>query len=200
MDTSQRRIVIKVGGSLLSQPQFAERFQRWFARFENDCREANILLLAGGGALVDGLRQIEQANRLPEEVSHWAAISLMETQAKLLNAWLPEWKITSKIDPFASSKEDKPGRWIFAAHDFLQHEEPHCQGTRLPIGWQTTSDAIAGRLAVCIDAELILLKSAAPPNNLATDNWPALATAGYIDPVLPQLVGELASCQIRSDF
>jgi len=78
----------------------------------------------------------------------------------------------------------------------MRHGEPGIAGTRLPASWEVTSDAIAGRLAVALAAdELVLMKSALPAESDATE-LVALAAAGYIDPMLPRLAEELPPCRL----
>ncbi|MCA9240540.1 MAG: hypothetical protein KDA37_10085, partial [Planctomycetales bacterium] len=59
-------------------------------------------------------------------------------------------------------------------------------------GWQVTSDSIAARVAEVLDAELVLLKAAPPPDGRRQDlDW--LADAGYVDRWFPR-----ASLGLRS--
>jgi aspartokinase-like uncharacterized kinase len=68
-------------------------------------------------------------------------------------------------------------------------------GTRLPVGWEVTSDSIAARLAELLDARLTLLKSIPPPEFLEQSqdlrHWRALAEAGWIDRFFPDLAENL---------
>lgn len=185
-----RKIVIKVGGSLLSQPNFVKRFGNWFAPLQEANPKTSFILIVGGGAPVEGLRQIDQANRLEESLCHWLAVKQMNLNGKLVDSLLEDWVLTKKLAPIVTASE--PIKAIFVPHHFMLREEPKFPGTKLTVGWHITSDAIATRLAVCLNAELILLKSSNPPDSVNQENWSQLAEAGYIDSATPELIKEVA--------
>lgn len=189
------KIVIKLGGSLLAQPQFVERFETWFTKRQQDRPGASFILLVGGGAPVEGLRQIDQANPLDQTVCHWLAVKQMNLNGKLVDSLLKGWVLTKKIITIETASE--PLRAIFVPHHFMQREESTYPGTKLSLGWNITSDAIATRLAVCLGAELVLLKSSEPPNKIAHDDWQNLARVGYIDTATPELIKEVAIRQVE---
>ncbi|MDC0936778.1 hypothetical protein OAS39_10870 [Pirellulales bacterium] len=178
--------VVKVGGSLFELPDLADRLRQWL---QSEPAAHNVLI-AGGGVLVEQIRALHAVRAIDNEASHWMCIDLMSVTAHLLHDRLPEvWleeddgQLCRRIG-FQDCTIFGPARW-------LRHAEPRLPGYRLPIGWPTTSDAIAGRLAVVLGAdELVLMKSASPPEGAAGD-IAALARCGYVDDTLPHLAGEL---------
>src|SRR5690606_33918929 len=100
---------------------------------------------------------------------------------RLVAAMLPEATIIDSID--AVEPTCATGLYLFDPRRFLETVEPHLPGEALPIGWQTTSDSIAARVARVLTAgELVLLKSAPPDARW----WPSTAAErGYVDKHFP---------------
>jgi len=191
--------VVKVGGSLLAQPQLAERLQSWLDADSAERPQTHHVLLVGGGKLVDAVREIDAVRPLGDEAAHWLCVALLNVTARLLGAMLPELEI---VDQFSTLKERlrTPGRTLFAPGEFLRQVEPTCDGVRLPYDWSVTSDAIAGRLAIVLGADkLVLLKSVPPP---VPPDGPAglarLAAVGYVDSFLSELVSRLPHVRCAS--
>lgn len=168
--------VVKVGGSLLEWSELPEYLSAWLAQQVH----AQCVLIAGGGEIVESIRRAGLRWNLAEERCHWLAIDAMRITAHLLAALLPE---TSMIDDWqdlirynSNSKQQHPV--IFETTQFLREVEPGLSPAPLPHTWQVTSDSIAARVAVALDAaQLTLLKSAdAPLQELAE-----LAQQGYVD-------------------
>src|SRR5271166_3401866 len=72
-------IVVKVGGSLFSMPDLAQRLRRWLAQ-----AGPRILLVPGGGAAADVVREFDKCHSLGEEASHWLALWSLRLNAELL--------------------------------------------------------------------------------------------------------------------
>ena len=141
------------------------------------------MLLVGGGKTVDQIRSESITHDLDERAAHWKCIEIMSTTANELSKLMPGVPIQSHIN-FPPSHYPT----IFLSANWLKMLEPLVNGTRLPESWDVTSDSIAARLAICLEAdELVLLKSAEPPNR----NLQELAVVGYVDKFLPKLAGEL---------
>lgn len=176
--------VIKIGGSLLSEPGSMERIAEWLASTScpNECR----VFLAGGGATVEGLRTVDAANPLPAERSHWAAIALMDLNAQLLAEWLPQLTFTTELP-------SGPGDWSLAAGAWMLAEEPELPGERLEVGWQTTSDSISARIAEVMGANLLVVKHSLEGTYATTK---AAAEAGLIDPRMPVHAANLGAIQV----
>lgn len=169
--------VVKVGGSLLTRGDFVTALQEWVKRQLEGAAPSHLILLVGGGPLVDSLREIDRLRSLDQEFSHWTAIELMDLSGRIVAGWLPEWSVESSLDGLRG-RLDRPGVTLFLASEFLRHEEPMLVGVPLPVGWHVTSDSIAARLAEVLAAErLTLLKSEVPP----AGPWEGWGAAGYVD-------------------
>jgi aspartokinase-like uncharacterized kinase len=156
--------VVKVGGSLLQLADLPERLEMWLAAQP----PAVTLVVAGGGRLVDTIRQQQQIWGYPDEVAHEVALQLMDVNARQLAAacpWLelePDWCPLRELGarPIAVLE---CGRWAAREPAFER-------------SWRTTSDSIAAEVARQFAAdELILLKSVLPRE--------AASPANYVDPL-----------------
>ena len=189
MPTSVR--VVRVGGSLFNLPDLDSRIHRWLTRQTT----AHHILVAGGGRLVDEIRHWHELLPLEETVAHWMCVDAMSVNAQLLHARLPEFPLTGS-DQLLAQRLTTAGSTIFDLAHWLRHVEPELPGTRLPETWDTTSDAIAGRLAIALEAdELVLLKSTLP-EHIAAPELESLAAAGVIDRQLAELEKELPRVRI----
>jgi len=175
--------VVKVGGSLLDLPDLAARLRKWIARQTPACH----VLLAGGGDWAEAVRRADRIHHLPAGTSHLLAVQAMSLSCELLAHLLPE---AARVHHFAHLDGLREQKLIvFEAREFVARDEPILPGTRLGATWAATSDSIAGRLAIALQAdELVLLKSTSPPNPYTLAEWSA---AGYIDRFLPHLAAEL---------
>jgi len=175
-------IVVKVGGSLYDLPDLGPRLHRWLLSRETD----SVLLVPGGGALADAVRELDATHGLGEETGHWLALRALTVAAHFLARLLPDCAVVSHPDrwrrgtiavldarAFAIADEGKPGA--------------------LPRSWAVTSDSIAARAArVGGVRRLILLKSVTIPDNI---DWPEAARRGWVDEFFPTAAVEL---EVRS--
>ena len=190
--TRARVTVVKVGGSLFESAELPRRLRAWLAAEAAAHPDTHFVLVVGGGKLVDAIREIDARTPLGDERAHWICVGLMDVTAGLVAAMLPDLVI---VDEFTMLEHrlSEPGVTLLRPTEFLRQVEPASAGTRLPSEWTVTSDAIAGRLAVVLRAEeLVLLKSVPPPMSDNHHDWlEQLAAANYIDAFLPKLSDEL---------
>ncbi|MDA1179764.1 MAG: hypothetical protein O2931_13325, partial [Planctomycetota bacterium] len=73
------RRVVKLGGSLLSDPQLPVRWDAWW----RSQPRWDTLVVVGGGCWVDAVREADKLHSLGEEVSHWLAIDALRITARL---------------------------------------------------------------------------------------------------------------------
>jgi aspartokinase-like uncharacterized kinase len=166
--------VVKVGGSLFQFEGLVWTLRKWLAAQP----AATNILLAGGGALADAIRDADARFVLTEEASHWLCVEALRVTARLLTALLPEVPLVTTLAELRLQLASRPppATVVFCPADFLQRDEQQLLGTPLPHAWSVTSDSIAARLAQAVAAgELVLLKSAAPPPDLGA------AAADYVD-------------------
>ena len=180
--------IIKVGGSLFSFERLAPELRSWIATQPS----AHNVLVAGGGAFTDAVRQWDQCFHLPPEKSHWLCIRLLDVSARALALIFPEARFVDRFEELlALTARQSKECLIYSAEEFLQRWEPECAGPHLPADWSVTSDSITARLAHVIQAEeLVLLKSADPPCPITTDR---AAQTGFVDRYFPQAAAQLPS-------
>lgn len=152
--------VVKLGGSLLDLPDLVQRLDS--LRLEWGPRP---LLVVGGGAAADLVREWDQLHELGEERSHWLALDALALTARLLESLWP----VACVAP----REEYEGAWshgrvpIVSAREWF--EVTGHQGTPAPpYTWETTTDTIAAWIASQTQSQsLWLLKSVPCPASLA---------------------------------
>ena len=153
-----RRVVVKIGGSLLTLPDLSDRLRRLFEGIPAD----RILLLVGGGSAANLVRDWDGIHGLDPEVSHWLAIDSLSLTARLLATLLPEAMLVSDY----RSAHDASLSIRVAILDPIPvlNELSSESGSVLPVGWDCTSDSIAGWIATRWKVDsLILAKSVDAP-------------------------------------
>lgn len=173
--------VIKLGGSLLTSPRLRERFDTWLAAQP----PATNVIIVGGGALVDAIREIDRVQHFDASTAHWLAIDTMSVTARLAATLL----VRPCVDRLAALDNLHLATAIFDVRPYLREEESRVTPGRLPHGWEVTSDSIAAHLALAIAAsELVLLKSKLPPSELTLEQ---LAQSEYVDRFFPTVAAPL---------
>jgi len=181
--------VVKVGGSLFDLADLAQRLHKWFA----DQTPAHHVLVAGGGALVEQVRRWHAFRPLVEEAAHWMCVDLMTVTAHMLHDRLPEIPLVED-ERLLCQRVGERGGAIFEPGQWLRQNEPHLPGTKLPANWNVTSDSIAARLAITLQAErLVLLKSSLPSQESGVRQ---LAADGYVDQQLATFGPELPTTHL----
>ena len=176
--------VVKVGGSLFEWPLLPAALTKWL---ESQPPAANVLI-AGGGALADAIRQADATFHLGDERSHALCLEIMGVTARML-ADLLEGRapLVSDLESIASAPRSTS--WFtLDVRGFMLQQEPQLKGDRLPHTWAATSDSIAARVAVALAAdELVLLKSSDPPGD---NSCAQLAASGFVDQCFPKVAGD----------
>jgi len=168
------RRVIKLGGSLLEYGDSVVELRRWLAAQS----PAHNLLVVGGGAMADAVREADRLHGLSESAAHWLCVRAMSLNARLIAALLPAAIWTTTLNASAAAHRQANLAIVDPWH-FLREEEPRSAVTPLPQSWDVTSDSIAAQVAVVwCAAELVLLKSALPP---AAGSLASASAAGYVD-------------------
>jgi aspartokinase-like uncharacterized kinase len=178
---SPRPWVIKVGGSLFDWPELGGRLRLWL----HCLGRRELLLVPGGGATADVVREWDHTHSLGEERAHWLALRALTLNAHFLRELLPATVVIGSLgecdaawhgatipildaEAFARADEGQPG--------FL----PHC--------WSVTSDSIAVRVArVAGGSRLVLLKSTGMPVGIS---WQEAGRQGLVDRCFAEMVGD----------
>ncbi|MSR53564.1 MAG: hypothetical protein EXS09_09795 [Gemmataceae bacterium] len=171
-------IVAKVGGSLFDLPDLRERLLAWVKQQRN----CPILFVPGGGEAADVVRKLDNIHRLGEEKSHWLAIRMMSANAYFLATLLG---VPTTASPHHWS-QDAPSGAILVPPTAILDTLRFCESDLLlEHSWQVSSDSIAARVAIALQADLILLKSVdMPPGK----SWRDTAEAGLLDHFFSTLV------------
>jgi len=154
--------VIKVGGSLFDYPELLRAWNRWLA----EQSPAAHVLIAGGGKLADVIREADRIWGLGEEAAHWLCVDGLAVSARLLAAILKESQLEGSWERLLQRLDERKvdGPLVFCPVQFLKQVEQQLAPHPLPHGWHVTSDSIAARIAMILDAdELVLFKSIDPP-------------------------------------
>jgi aspartokinase-like uncharacterized kinase len=179
--------VVKVGGSLFQWAGLRESLIGWLAA---QSPAANVLV-AGGGQLADVIREADARFALGQEASHWLCVEVLGVTARLLSKVLRQSRLAVTLEEarqlVSLAAPDQP--IVFCPVRFLREVEFQLDAHPLPHTWDATSDSIAARVAVALRAEeLVLLKSAEPPENKET-------SGDYVDACFPQAAKGLS--QVR---
>jgi len=172
--------VIKVGGSLLDWPELAPALRAWL-----QCQPlASNLLIAGGGTLVEALRELDRVHGLSEAVAHDLAVRAMSITARFLSAILPEPVLVSDLPDAATAESHS-----IAVLDPVELLALSAAQKVLPRSWDTTSDSIAAWIASRAAAsELVVLKSCLPSGHTPA----AWSAEGYVDRHFPAAASGLS--------
>jgi hypothetical protein len=169
---------LKIGGSLLGWPGWPRILR---ARIEEFAPASPPLLVVGGGRIVDGLRAIDAAARLPVPFVHRLAIDLMGVSARLV-AEAVGLPLVDDHRIASAAVLDLP-RWL----------DEEGRARRLPEGWEVTSDSIATLVAEERGGPLVLAKSLPPPDDGAASSLERLAAAGWVDRYFPEAAKGIAA-------
>lgn len=147
--------VYKVGGSLFDWPDLFPRLADLLRR-----SGGRPLLVSGGGAAADVVRDWDRVHGLGDEQAHRLAIKSLCLGEAFLAAGLGEL-------PVVHDREGAAEAWrrgqipVLCTDRFLAEEEAASDST-LPHRWSVTSDSIAAWVAERWPAGLVLLKSTSP--------------------------------------
>ena len=182
-------VLIKVGGSLLSWPELPDRLARFLASGPGRdlCDRRDIVLIAGGGPAADVIRNMDQIHGLGDMKSHRLAISALDLTAEILAAIVPGSVVVHRPESLRSiwNLGKLP---ILSPSRFLEDHDDRGPDP-LPSSWDVTSDSIAARIAIHLNASrLILLKSRALPQGAGRAE---AASLGLVDTMFPSVASEL---------
>lgn len=155
--------VVKVGGRLGHDEGLRGSCLRLGAL---GCRH-RLLVVPGGGAFADAVRDCDARFGLGGDAAHWMAVLAMDQYGLLLGELIPRARLIRSFEAAVEPAGDGAVT-VLLPHDLLRDADP------LPHSWAVTSDAIAAWAAVAVRAPLlVLLKHGAALGGLA-----AASTAG----------------------
>ncbi|MBS0204362.1 MAG: hypothetical protein JSS49_15770 [Planctomycetes bacterium] len=167
-------IALKLGGSLLTCPDLADRLQKLWTRLS----PSRLLLVVGGGTAADVVRDWSSRYSLPEESAHWMAVRSLTLTRSLICNLLPECREVTRLSDADAIWSDAGIPLVLDVESYLRQTEP-IDPDPLPHTWDVTSDSIAAWAAIRWSAdELILAKSTEVPPQLTAAE---AAAAGLVD-------------------
>jgi 5-(aminomethyl)-3-furanmethanol phosphate kinase len=165
--------VVKVGGSLYDWSDLGRRLRDWLRAH---CAEVRVLLVPGGGPLVDVIRDLDRRHALGEECCHWLALRVLSLNAHWLATLLPSACVVADVAECRRAWEQHQLP-ILDVHEFARTDEQNAD--HLPHSWRVTSDSLAARVAVVLRARLlVLLKSTTIPAGIG---WEEAGRLGLVD-------------------
>jgi 5-(aminomethyl)-3-furanmethanol phosphate kinase len=184
-----QRVVVKVGGSLLTWPGLREGLSAyWQSRSDRQP-----VVIVGGGGAADLVRDLDRIHGLGEDRSHHLALRAIDLTARFLASLMPGLEVVELPDELASVWA--AGRIpILSPRRFLEADAD--RPDPLPHTWEATTDSIAARVADRLGAaELALLKSAPLPPGA---DLAAAAGLGLVDPLFPVVARGLQCVTYRN--
>lgn len=193
----QATSVVRIGGSLLDLPDLRRRLTSFLMTLGG-----RVLCIVGGGSEVDQLRARHQRGDLSTSDAHWAAIDVMGQNAIRLAPLLPGGFLADNLDMARSRLERNEKGVVFLDPSADLRRDA---GRTLPIGWEVTSDSIAGWVADRMGADrLILLKSVGESGSLPLAE---VARRGWVDDHFPVIAhallergGSISWVDLRSEL
>lgn len=178
--------VVKIGGSLYDLPDLGPRLTCWLTGLDSDAT----VVVPGGGAAADVIRELDRRQRLGDEKAHWLALRALALNAYFLADLLSGVRVLESIEEIGG------GLAVLDPLAFCRDDERRHPSTALPHSWAVTSDSVAARVAVASGAQrLILLKSVGIPPDLA---WEDAARQGLVDEAFPGIVRTVIHLEIRA--
>ncbi|OED30450.1 hypothetical protein [Methanosphaera sp. WGK6] len=135
--------VIKIGGSL---------FPKYIKDLCDTLKKSRekIVLVNGGGALANKLREFNQEYSFSNDTNHWTAIECMDILGKLIADKNEDILLIEKIEDISKAHKNNKIP-LLLTYDLLKKEDP------LEHSWNITSDSIACWIAHRINAKLLIL-------------------------------------------
>jgi aspartokinase-like uncharacterized kinase len=173
-------VVVKVGGSLFGWAELKLRLRGFI-----DSLAGPVLVVPGGGAAANAIREFDRLHALGEEASHWLALRACTMNGHMLSTLLGKCPMVADVtSPDAVAVVDLLG---FAERDEIRADH-------LPHHWNVTSDSMALRVAIIAEArELKLLKSTA-----VDGNWSHAAERGQVDAFFPTALSGAPSLKVSA--
>lgn len=167
--------VIKLGGSLLTDPQDG-RLHRWCTLLGDECA-GRCVVVAGGGPFADAVRESQSRWGYADDIAHRMALRAMDQYALMMCHLNPHFVVADGIARMAEiCASGHTPVWMPARELDLELD--------LPRDWRVTSDSLAAWLALRLGLpDVLLIKSCAIPDAPLE----ALSDAGIVDAWLPTL-------------
>ena len=139
--------VVKVGGSLAKYP---EALKRLCEKIGAVAREADLLVVPGGGPFADAVRALQAKIGFSDETAHSMALIAMRQYGLLLKELIPNSVGLRNIEECMRSKAARRARVLLSFEELAVD-------ARLEKSWRVTSDTIALYIAHLLGASRVVL-------------------------------------------
>jgi 5-(aminomethyl)-3-furanmethanol phosphate kinase len=178
-------VVVKVGGGLMTHPEHLDTTLTTIAAAAS---EVPLLVVPGGGAFADAIRDVDRRLGLSDDAAHWMAVLAMDQYGHLIASRLSNAALVVRPDDAVTLKHGQVP--VLAPYQWLREADP------VPHSWDVTSDSIAAWFAGALGARrLVLVKPAGadPAAPDVVDPYFSRALDGLAHSILPaHRVAELA--------
>lgn len=174
---------------MLRNHSLARRLQTW----TDQQQPGETIGIVGGGELINAIRHLDGTFHHNPEWVHWQCVGLLQITFQWLGHQLPDWQLHKTQEEYRRLREqviDQSDTSNLRNH-LVAVDSFYFDGieSKLPLDWNTTTDAIAGWLSIQLQAdELVLLKSCDVDDSLSLQQ---LADEGIVDSALPVLAEHL---------
>ena len=184
-------VLVKVGGSLVTLPDLAERIHAVLGLLSG----RKVLFIIGGGAAADEIRRLDELSDLAAGRAHWDAIDAMTVNSQLLSRVLG-------FVPMVCHKRAALSAWqsvsaVILDCSFLLRQGEGAFSGRLPESWDVTSDSIAASVALDWQFGQLLFCKSCPA---ISRHLAQVCSAGQLDAYMPKLLPALAEASIQVNW
>ncbi|SDP42917.1 Uncharacterized kinase [Filomicrobium insigne] len=171
---SQEPIVVKIGGSLARSADVLERVLAIVARSPR-----GVAVVPGGGVFADAVRQAQTMFGFDDLVAHQMAILGMHQTGLMFAALAPALDTSENLAEIAD-KVPSGEKLVWLPLNDCEND------AALPATWDTTSDAIAARLAERLGRLKVIFLKSRSGGELSSVH--ALAEERIIDPIAARII------------
>ncbi|MCZ2342975.1 MAG: hypothetical protein LC104_14470 [Bacteroidales bacterium] len=182
-------VVVKVGGSLYDHPYLQPGLREYLAGIAAE----KILVVAGGGSIVEAVRKLDRHQNLGEPLAHQLALLGCQLTTHWMRSLLGIETVTAALEWHAVPHS--PRIMLLNSSEFLTQYEKVYGG--MPHTWAVTSDSIAACAARVAQARLVLLKSVDVSTEMP---WEDVAAHGAVDAYFPVIASTLSERIERIHF
>ncbi|WP_417746207.1 hypothetical protein [Rosistilla oblonga] len=174
--------VVKLGGSLLINPDLAVAVRRWLTAQT----QRKTAIIVGGGELIDVMRAMDRRFELDLVAMHWRCIRLLRHTFEIVSELMPELVPIGDATALERWCHDRGDRSAALVAVDAFYDSQARGPISLPTNWATTTDSIAALLARQLEAtELVLLKSCSVAETI---DWQEAARREIVDAAFPQFI------------